>query len=731
MIRMTHGLRAASPLTALIALCLLAAQVRAGGGPENAFVIIDPSSAVSMYVGHYYMKARAIPPSHALYINPSPDTYLELTQVQVPALLGTIENLGAGSHIDYVIIPPGSSFKVTSTGLVSDGCSQISRFSISIAYALSFMSNHVLGGTTYSLGNQYFGMDPIAVAFDSNTSWLAGQPSTLPLSRRYFIGAMLGVTGSTGNTVDEILAMIDRSVAVDGTRPEGTFYYMKTTDTLRSQPRDFAFLETAMTINANGGQAEMLEAVLPDGRHDVLGIMTGKDWVPIDTADITIRPGAFCDHMTSYAAVFDNSSQTKVSRWIANGASGSAGTVQEPCNYPGKFPHARMHVYYQQGLSLGEAVFRSVGFVPFQLLTYGDPLTRPFAYLPTVVVNTLPAGPVSGLLSLVPVVSGLAPGAQVSEYSLFIDGRLVATSAVPLLQADTRGWPDGPHEVRVVVKDNTLVASTGRWIGSASTSNHGHSASLAVSPVSGDMSTSFAIDLAAGGEQPERITLLSNGRAVASGSAAGFGIALLGRDLGPGPVRLQALAEFSGGREAISAPVDVDINYGGTLPVGPAKLRPQAFGFVKKVPANQPLMVELPATDEVGSSLSYTVTAPPVQATLEGSGRTRLLRPQANARGVDRITFTASNSMGASAPATILIHYAKPSPGDVDFDGDVDQVDFGRLQSCLSGSGVAQADPSCAGALLDGDTDVDSLDRAILLGCLRGANMPADPTCAP
>jgi uncharacterized protein (TIGR03790 family) len=68
-----------------------------------------------------------------------------------------------------------------------------------------------------------------------------------------------------------------------------------------------------------------------------------------------VLPGAFCDHLTSYAATFDSSAQTKMSRWISKGASGTSGAVEEPCNYAGKFPHARLHVFYRQGLSLGEA----------------------------------------------------------------------------------------------------------------------------------------------------------------------------------------------------------------------------------------------------------------------------------------------------------------------------------------------------------------------------------------
>lgn len=66
-----------------------------------------------------------------------------------------------------------------------------------------------------------------------------------------------------------------------------------------------------------------------------------------------------------------------------------------------------------------------------------------------------------------------------------------------------------------------------------------------------------------------------------------------------------------------------------------------------------------------------------------------------------------------------------PIPGDLDRDGDIDQEDFGRLQMCFSGAGVAQLAPECLGARLDADLDVDQEDRAILQSCMSGANVPA------
>ena len=66
---------------------------------------------------------------------------------------------------------------------------------------------------------------------------------------------------------------------------------------------------------------------------------------------------------------------------------------------------------------------------------------------------------------------------------------------------------------------------------------------------------------------------------------------------------------------------------------------------------------------------------------------------------------------------------------DRDRDGDIDQVDYGRLQNCITGSYYPQYDPACVWARLDGDGDVDSADVAIFLRCLGGPNVPLNPTC--
>ena len=88
-----------------------------------------------------------------------------------------------------------------------------------------------------------------------------------------------------------------------------------------------------------------------------------------------------------------------------------------------------------------------------------------------------------------------------------------------------------------------------------------------------------------------------------------------------------------------------------------------------------------------------------------------------------------SNDLGndTSNPATLSVLIRPP---DFDDDGDVDQVDFGYFQACLTGPAVSQPDPACLLANLDGDSDVDQNDFGIFQGCISGPDYPVDPDCA-
>ena len=64
---------------------------------------------------------------------------------------------------------------------------------------------------------------------------------------------------------------------------------------------------------------------------------TGKVDVPA-LASNTFLPGAVADHLTSSGGHLTDSRQMSALRWLEAGATGSYGTVVEPCAIPQKFP---------------------------------------------------------------------------------------------------------------------------------------------------------------------------------------------------------------------------------------------------------------------------------------------------------------------------------------------------------------------------------------------------------
>jgi hypothetical protein len=98
--------------------------------------------------------------------------------------------------------------------------------------------------------------------------------------------------------------------------------------------------------------------------------------------------------------------------------------------------------------------------------------------------------------------------------------------------------------------------------------------------------------------------------------------------------------------------------------------------------------------------------------------------------GYQEMFATDANMHGARAD-NLLAHVVPNAiqPGDFDGDDDVDQVDFGHFQICLSGSQIAQTLPECQDARFDADSDVDDGDFSLFLGCLSGSDIPADPAC--
>jgi hypothetical protein len=705
---------------ALLAILMapgLTGQALAGGSAENVLLIIDPASKDSLYVGNYYRAARDIPPSNVIYMSPISTFYNDFREIQLQGLFGALENGRFEDHIDYIVLAPGY-YAVEAPGLVKDSCYTVNLFSSSSCYTMAFISQELVdatGSTLSSKTNQFFqpGGDPnLTRAFDSSFTYLGGLPSASVNARRYFIGASLGYTGDLGNTPAELIAMIDRSVAADGTRPPGTFYFMDNVSDPARNVRAPQFSGVISSFGLLGGSAIKIVGALPDDMTNCLGVLTGAATIDIPGSGLALLPGAFGDHLTSFAGAFWIDSQTKMSEWIRNGASGTWGTVEEPCNYTGKFPHTRLHMFYYQGLSLGEAAFRSLGFTPFQGLLYGDPLTRAFAHIPLVTLPGAPSGPISGVIALTPSASTSHPTAAISNVYLHVDGRHLETRGVgqPFL-LDTTRLSDGWHDLRFQAQEATLIASIGRWAGGLIVNNLGRSASLSASTGTGTWTTPFMFTASAAGAGATEIRVVQNNRvlAAAPGSTAAFTI--YGATLGAGPVRVQAEALFGDGSRVRSAPLNVNVAYTGGAPTGQP---PVAFSYTHRVLDHSPFLVDLPATySNANETLVYTILSGPAQAVVPGSqsGPWRLMKPNPGASGSDTFTFRVSSASGSSNVATVTLVY--DDCPDLTGDWVVGQADLGLLLGAYGSCTGAPQYSKAADLMQDGC--IGQADLGILL----------------
>jgi uncharacterized protein (TIGR03790 family) len=176
---------------------------------------------------------------------------------------------------------------------------------------------------------------------------------------------------------DEALAraVVERGVRADGSRPPGTVYLVRTQDAARDV-RSAGYTDTErLLVNRVRVRQEMTP--LHDALPDAIAYFTGAERVT-ELRQIGFRPGAVADHLTSTGGVLAGGGQMSALEWLQQGATGSYGSVSEPCNHLGKFPSPAVFLdHYLHGDTLLEAYWKSVA-MPGQGLFIGEPLARPY-----------------------------------------------------------------------------------------------------------------------------------------------------------------------------------------------------------------------------------------------------------------------------------------------------------------------------------------------------------------
>lgn len=193
-------------------------------------------------------------------------------------------------------------------------------------------------------------------------------------------------------TLAQAQPLIDRGLAADASlagsasgsdpAPLPQIFLVRTADAPRSvRYPDFLTLANTgvpgaavrLIDNASGATSNEVS-----GQAAVLMMFTGlANFSRLDSN--AYLPGAAGDSLTSFAGVLpDGLGQTPVTAWLQAGLTASYGTVEEPCNYPEKFPRASVFAArYRAGETLIEAYWKSVQ-APGQGLFVGEPLARPW-----------------------------------------------------------------------------------------------------------------------------------------------------------------------------------------------------------------------------------------------------------------------------------------------------------------------------------------------------------------
>lgn len=171
--------------------------------------------------------------------------------------------------------------------------------------------------------------------------------------------------------------LIDRGIESDGSLPAGRAYLLTTTDASRNV-RSQLYPMAARVVEEKGLKAILRKPEAKGDKKHVLFYFIGRERVEgLETLDFV--NGAIADHLTSFGGVLIDSPQMSALRWLEAGATGSYGTVVEPCNLLQKFPHpAVVANHYLQGETLVEAYWKSV-LMPGQGIFIGEPLAAPFS----------------------------------------------------------------------------------------------------------------------------------------------------------------------------------------------------------------------------------------------------------------------------------------------------------------------------------------------------------------
>jgi uncharacterized protein (TIGR03790 family) len=306
---------------------------------QELAVIVNQADPLSIKIGKYYQAQRHIPAENVIAVNFSPKS-----TTLTPQEFQTLK-----TQVDAKTPAQVQGYALTWATPYQVGC-----MSIAAAFTFGFEQKYCANGCHLTALNPYFNQDSIQPFNDFKVR------PTIALAATNFAQAK---------------ALIDRGIVADHTKPAGTAYLLRTSDkdrNVRSQ-----LYPSVQRLLSEQFPIQVITADALAQKPDVMFYFTGTAQVK-QLPTNRFLPGAIADHLTSFGGMLTNSAQMSSLRWLEAGATGSYGTVVEPCNFVQKFPHPGivMH-YYLKGNTLLQAYWKSVQ-QPGQGIFIGEPLAQPF-----------------------------------------------------------------------------------------------------------------------------------------------------------------------------------------------------------------------------------------------------------------------------------------------------------------------------------------------------------------
>jgi uncharacterized protein (TIGR03790 family) len=303
-------------------------------------VVVNTSDPLSIAIAQYYVKRRGIPPANVARVAFDGDR----------AVLSAEEFTRLKRQVDAQVPPAVQAYALTWAQPYRVDC-----MSITAAFAFGFDARFCASGCHPTALSPYF-----------NSS------SDTPYDDFHLRPAM----SIAAVSLMQARALIDRGISSDGSMPFGSAYLLRTGD--RNRDVRAASYPNPQLADDGRVRVDVIDAPGIVGRSDVLFYFTGAMQVP-NLQTNRFLPGAVGDHLTSFGGQLTAiGAQMSSLRWLEAGATGSYGTVVEPCNILAKFPNPSvLMLHYFAGDTLIEAYWKSVA-MPGQGIFIGEPLAAPY-----------------------------------------------------------------------------------------------------------------------------------------------------------------------------------------------------------------------------------------------------------------------------------------------------------------------------------------------------------------